>query len=108
MERAEWATKDRKPPTRKPPTRKPTVRQLVALAAALCERADVPFPETRADASDLIERLRLETGHPAPRLDDLPASSEEDARALMPRALIPVCWCPCAELRTGRATRAQS
>ncbi len=68
MERAEWATKDRKPPTRKP-----TVRQLVALAAALCERADVPFPETRADASDLIERLRLETGHPAPRLNDLPA-----------------------------------
>ncbi len=61
MEREEWATKDRKP----------TVRQLIALAAVLCERADEPFPETRFAASELIERLRLETGHPAPRLDDL-------------------------------------
>lgn len=63
MERDEWTTKDRKP----------TVRQLVALAVVLCERADEPFPETRLAASELIERLRLETGHPAPRLDDLPA-----------------------------------
>lgn len=63
MEREQWATKDRKP----------TVRQLYALALALCEKADEPFPETRVAASELIERLRLETGHPAPRLDDLPA-----------------------------------
>lgn len=63
MEREQWATKDRRP----------TVRQLYALAMALCERADEPFPETRVAASELIERLRLETGHPAPRLDDLPA-----------------------------------
>ncbi len=62
MERDEWTTKERKP----------TVRQLVALAAVLCERADEPFPETRAAASELIERLRLEAGHPAPRLDDVP------------------------------------
>jgi hypothetical protein len=62
MERERWATKDRKP----------TVRQLYALATALCERADEPFPETRVAASELIERLRLETGHPAPRLEDLP------------------------------------
>ena len=62
MSRESWATKDRKP----------TVRQLIALAAVLCERADEPFPETRLAASELIERLRLETGHPAPRLDDVP------------------------------------
>ncbi len=62
MEREQWATKERRP----------TVRQLYALAVALCEKADEPFPETRVAASELIERLRLETGHPAPRLEDLP------------------------------------
>ena len=56
---------------RKPPERKPTVRQLIALAAVLCHKADEPFPETRVAASELIERLRLENGHPAPRLEDL-------------------------------------
>jgi hypothetical protein len=50
---------------------KPTVRQIYALAAALCERAREQFPETRGAASDLIERLRIETGHPAPRLQDV-------------------------------------
>jgi hypothetical protein len=47
---------------------KPTVRQVYALAAALCERAGEAFPETLGEASQLIERLRLEIGHPAPRL----------------------------------------
>ena len=61
MEREQWATKDRQT----------TVRQVWALATVLCERADEPFPETRVAASELIERLRLETGHPAPRLEDL-------------------------------------
>ena len=51
---------------------RPTVRQIYALAAALCERAGEEFPETRGDASELIERLRIENGHPAPRLEDLP------------------------------------
>jgi hypothetical protein len=51
---------------------KPTVRQVYALAAALCERADESFPETRDEASELIERLRIESGHPAPRLEDVP------------------------------------
>jgi hypothetical protein len=51
---------------------KATVRQVYALAAALCERAGEGFPETREEASALIERLRIENGHPAPRLDDLP------------------------------------
>jgi len=49
---------------------RPTVRQVYALAGALCERAGEGFPETRAEASELIERLRVENGHPAPRLSD--------------------------------------
>ena len=51
---------------------RPTVRQIYALAAALCEKAGEEFPETREDASEVIERLRIENGHPAPRLEDLP------------------------------------
>ena len=51
---------------------KPTVRQVYALAAALCERMGEEFPESRGDASELIERLRIENGHPAPRLEDSP------------------------------------
>ncbi len=52
--------------------RKPTVRQVYALAAALCERAGEAFPETQDEASELIERLRVENGHPTPRLEDVP------------------------------------
>jgi hypothetical protein len=48
----------------------PTVRQVYALAAALCERAGEEFPQTRENASETIERLRTENGHPSPRLDD--------------------------------------
>jgi hypothetical protein len=50
----------------------PTVRQVYALAAALCERVGEEFPESREAASELIERLRIENGHPAPRLEDVP------------------------------------
>ena len=50
----------------------PTVRQVYALAAALCERMGEEFPETREAASETIERLRIENGHPEPRLEDLP------------------------------------
>jgi hypothetical protein len=50
---------------------KPTVKQVYALAAALCERAGETFPETFDEASELIERLRIEIGHPAPRLEDV-------------------------------------
>jgi hypothetical protein len=50
----------------------PTVRQVYALAAALCSGAGLPFPKTREAASQLIERVRLDIGHPAPRLDDTP------------------------------------
>jgi hypothetical protein len=49
----------------------PTIRQVYALAAALCERAGEEFPETRESASETIERLRIENGHPAPRLADV-------------------------------------
>jgi hypothetical protein len=51
---------------------KPTVRQVYALAAVLCERVGEEFPETPKKASELIERLRVETGHLQPRLEDLP------------------------------------
>jgi hypothetical protein len=50
--------------------RKPTVRQIYALAAALAERLGEEFPATAAQASELIQRLRTEGGHPAPRLED--------------------------------------
>jgi hypothetical protein len=49
---------------------KPTLRQVYALAGALCERAGEEFPASFDEASELIERLRLENGHPAPRLED--------------------------------------
>ena len=52
---------------------RPTVRQVYALAAALCDGAGLAFPRTRGQASTLIERLRMDTGHHAPRLTDLPA-----------------------------------
>jgi len=50
----------------------PTVRQVYALAAALCERMGEEFPDTRKAASETIERLRIENGHPRPRLEDVP------------------------------------
>ena len=39
---------------------KPTVRQVYAVARALCKRCGEEFPETKAAASELIERLRTE------------------------------------------------
>jgi len=50
----------------------PTTRQIYALTAALCERMGEEFPKTRDAASETIERLRIENGHPAPRLEDTP------------------------------------
>jgi hypothetical protein len=60
--------------------RKPTIRQIYALAAALCERTGEEFPWTREAASELIERLRRETGHPAPRLEDTPPRPRRSQR----------------------------
>jgi len=47
---------------------KPSVKQVYALAAALCERMGEQFPESRSDASELIQRLWVENGHPRARL----------------------------------------
>jgi hypothetical protein len=58
----------------------PTVRQVYALAAALCERMGEEFPETRDAASETIERLRIENGHPQPRLDDVPLRARRPGR----------------------------
>lgn len=60
--------------------RKPTVRQVYALAAALAERLGEEFPATAAQASELIERLRIENGHPAPRLEDTPTQPRSARR----------------------------
>ena len=66
------------------PDGKPTVRQVYALAAALCERAGEEFPQTRDAASELIERLRTENGHPSPRLEDVPFPRKGSRRAERP------------------------
>jgi hypothetical protein len=58
----------------------PTVRQVYALAAALCERMGEEFPRTRDAASETIERLRIENGHPAPALDDAPLVPPRERR----------------------------
>jgi hypothetical protein len=58
----------------------PTVRQVYALAAALCERMGEEFPESREAASEAIERLRIENGHPQPRLEDLPPLARRQRR----------------------------
>jgi hypothetical protein len=43
---------------------KPSVKQVYALAAALCERMGEEFPESKLEASDLIQRLWDENGDP--------------------------------------------
>jgi hypothetical protein len=53
----------------------PTVRQMRALAAALCERAGEEFAANRAAASELIERLRTKNGHPEPSLKEAPSTA---------------------------------
>jgi hypothetical protein len=61
-------------------TTPPTVRQVYALAAALCERMGEEFPPTRDAASETIERLRIENGHPARPLGDAPLRPREGRR----------------------------
>jgi hypothetical protein len=58
----------------------PTVRQVYALARALCERGGEEFPSTREEPSELIERLRLELGMPNARLEDTPRSARPPRR----------------------------
>ena len=50
--------------------RRPTIRQVYALAHALCVRDGFTFPLTFAEMSYLIEAIRREIGHPEPELDD--------------------------------------
>jgi hypothetical protein len=52
-----------------PSREKPSVKQIYALAAALCERGGEEFPENRLEASELIQRLRVENGDPRARFD---------------------------------------
>ena len=49
--------------------RPPTTRQVYALTRELCDRMGEEFPESVEAASELIERLRTENGHPSPRLE---------------------------------------
>ena len=63
----------------------PTAKQVYALAAALCSRAGLAFPESREAASELIELVRLEIGHPAPRLSDLPFRPRRSRRGRVGR-----------------------
>ncbi len=53
-------------PPKRGPEAKPTVRQVYALARELCERAGEEFPPKRGEASELIERLRIENGKGSP------------------------------------------
>jgi hypothetical protein len=55
------------------------VRQIYALAAALCVQAGEEWPETRAEASSLIRKVRLAIGHPEPELRDAGHRALHDA-----------------------------
>ena len=67
--RGQWRKKrrrdEREPRRRQKP---PTVKQVYALAAALCTFTGQEFPRTREEATDLIERIRIDIGHPEPSL----------------------------------------
>jgi len=52
--------------------RRPTIRQVYALAHALCARDGIRFPLTFTEASYVIEAIRREIGHPEPELEDCP------------------------------------
>jgi hypothetical protein len=41
---------------------KPTVKQVYAIAAALCKESGREFPQSRGEASELIKKLRSEPG----------------------------------------------
>lgn len=61
------------------------MRQVYALAAALCERTGEEFPETREAASELIDRLRTENGRPAPPRHDVPRRRRAPGRRALSR-----------------------
>ena len=84
------------------------MRQIYALAAALCTLCDEPFPETQTEASELIERFRRQLGHPAPRLEDTPRARGRRRRlTLVDEFDVPVGFVVVARGRTrGRETDA--
>ena len=87
---------------------KPTVRQIYALAAVLCTLRDEPFPETRREATALLERLRLEAGHPAPRLEDTPRVRRPRRRlTLLDEDDVPIGFVVVGRGRGARAKDAQ-
>lgn len=55
------------------------MRQIYALAAALCVHAGEEWPETRAEASSLIRKIRLAIGHPEPDWRPSPHRALHDA-----------------------------
>jgi hypothetical protein len=67
--------------------RRPTIRQVYALAHALCAKVDERFPVTFSEASVLLERLRYEIGHPEPRLEDCPQRPRPRWRRRLDREL---------------------
>ena len=44
----------------------PTVKQVYAIAAALCNQAGEEFPRSRGEASELIRKLRGESSEASP------------------------------------------
>ena len=48
------------------------MKQVYAIAFELCERAGEQFPDTVAEASEMIERLRVENGKPVERREVMP------------------------------------
>ena len=58
---------------------KPSVKQVYALAAALCVRMGEEFPTSRSDASELIQRLWEENGDPRAGLSAARSEWREEA-----------------------------
>ena len=67
--------------------RGPTIRQVYALAHALCVRDGFRFPLTFTEMSYLIEAIRREIGHPQPELDDCPRRPKPRWRSHLDREL---------------------
>ena len=67
--------------------RRPTIRQVYALAHALCVRDGFRFPLTCTEMSYLIEAIRREIGHPQPELDDCPRRAKPRWRSSLDREL---------------------
>lgn len=58
------------------------MKQVYALAAALCVRMGEEFPESRLEASDLIQRVWDENGDPRARLH--PSASLDLGEVMQP------------------------